>query len=332
MEALTVPIAHPELLARISEDYYSNNKSKVHIAAAYNLSRFQVARYLEEAKALGIVRIEIHFPAAEPAIDTVALAEDLGISKVVLVSADAADELQRRDALAKAAARELSGAVAPGFVVGISWSRTLDLATRHLTSMTRCDFVQLAGALPASGAGNPLDLPVRLGKISGGRAWPIWAPLVVEDSATAESLIRQPELSEALARADNLDVAVIAIGAWKSGLSTVWDRVDVSTRRAGTLAGAVAEVSGRLINARGEAVHTELDDRIIAVTVEQLSNTPAVIAVAQGAARTEAVLAAVRAGIIDILILDPELALSLLEELPSRHTGGQDAETVGNQA
>lgn len=324
-----MPIAHGELLARISEDYYSNNKSKVHIAAAYNLSRFQVARYLEEAKALGIVRIEIHFPAAEPAINTAALAQYLGISKVVVVTADATDELQRRDAFAKAAARELGGAVARGFVVGISWSRTLDLATRHLTSMPRCDFVQLAGALPAPGAGNPLDLPVRLGKLSGGKAWPIWAPLVVEDAATAGSLTRQPELSEALARADNLDIAVIAIGAWKPGLSTVWDRVDISTRRAGTDAGAVAEVSGRLINAEGNAVHTDLDDRIIAVTVEQLRKTPEVIAVAQGATRTDAVHACVRAGIIDILIVDSELAASLLKAMPTFRNNAGDSESLG---
>lgn len=85
-----------------------------------------------------------------------------------------------------------------------------------------------------------------------------------------------------MARAGSLDLAVVAIGAWKPGTSTVWEWADIDVRQAAVEAGAVAECSGRLLNAEGVPVESGLDEQIIAVTIKQLQRTPKVIAVAQG--------------------------------------------------
>lgn len=310
--------SHEELLARIAKDYYLDNQSKVEIARTYGISRFQVARMLDEARALGIVKIEIRFPHSGEGIDAKALAKALGLKHIISIHTGS-DDLEGRELLAQAAAKELMAAARPGATVGISWSRTLDLAARHVTELPRCDIVQLAGALPVAGSGNSLELIQRLGQLSGGSTWPVWAPLVVENAATAQSLARQPEIASALTKADSLDLAVVAIGAWAPGLSTVWDRVDNAVRLAAAQAGAVTECSGRLLDADGRPLATELDSRVLAVTVEQLRHTPQVIAVAQGAARAQAVLAAAKAGFITTLIADNDL-VAALSELPGLET------------
>lgn len=319
-------LPHEELLARIGRDYYLDNRSKVEIANAYGISRFQVARLLDEARTSGVVRIEVTFPRENGTVDTADLAAALGIKRVV-VTDSAPDDLSAREILAKAVAEELMLTAQPNSTLGISWSRTLDRASHYVTQLPQCDIVQLAGALPAAGSGNPLELIQRLGQRSGGATWPIWAPLVVENAATAESLARQPEISEALHRADSLDVAVIAIGAWTPGLSTVWDRVDNAVRLEAAHAGAVTECSGRLIDAEGNEVHSGLDSRVIAVTLRQLQHTPAVIAVAQGPARAAAVLAAIKAGIVSTLVMDRGLAIALSSTLGQQQAippdGGQ---------
>ncbi|CEA07353.1 Transcriptional regulator LsrR [Arthrobacter saudimassiliensis] len=307
--AITAPHgSHEELLARIGRDYYLRNRSKVEIAREHGLSRFQVARLLEEARALGIVRIEVSFPDAVPPQDELQAA--LGVSRLVIVPA-AADDAGTRDQLARAAAAALAEAVAPDSTVGISWSRTLDRAAAYLTALPPCAVVQLAGALPVPGTGNSMELVQTLGKLPGVRTWPLWAPLVVGSAETAASLRGQPEVADALGRADALDLAVVAIGAWAPGLSTVWPRVDNPLRLAAARAGAVAECSGRLLDAEGRPVPSELDERVLAVTVAQLQATPQVIAVAQGAERAEAVLATLRAGFITTLIIDSGLAAAL---------------------
>ncbi|WP_426997459.1 sugar-binding transcriptional regulator [Pseudarthrobacter sp. N5] len=311
--------SHEELLARIGKEYYLDNRSKVEIATSHGISRFQVARYLDEARAAGIVKIEVHFPNSPVSTDASQLAALLGVRRVVVVRS-LADVVQQRDELGQAAAKELMATARAGMTVGISWSRTLDVAADHVTELPSCEVVQLAGALPVAGNGNPLELIQRLGRVSGGRTWPMWAPLVVDSAATANGLRRQPEISDALNKADSLDLAVVAIGGWAPEISTVWERVDNPVRKAALAAGAVAECSGRLIDANGSAVTTELDARIIAVTLAQLQSTPQVIAVAQGAGRADAVRASAAAGFISALILDEELAAVLAAGLPAEDT------------
>lgn len=131
---------------------------------------------------------------------------------------------------------------------------------------------------------------------------------------TAAGLRQQLEISTALTKADSLDLAAVAIGAWGPALSTVWDRVDNLVRQSTLDAGAVAECSGRLISADGRSVRSELDSRVLAVTLDQLKRTPTVIAVAQGEARADAVRAAISARIVSILVIDQSLATALLKE------------------
>lgn len=304
--------SHEELLARISSEYYLENRSKVEIAGTYNVSRFQVARLLAEARERGIVEIKVHFPSRVSAADIRRIESVLGIGEVI-VADTTGDVIQARGILAKAAAAEVSRQAPADGTLGISWSRTLDVASRLVRELPRCDIVQLAGALPAEGDSNPLELIQRLGHLSGGLTWPLWAPLVVEDPTTAAGLRRQPEIAGALAKADSLDLAVVAIGAWKPGTSTVWERADAEVREAAVEAGAVAECSGRLLNAAGVPVESGLDEQIIAVTIKQLQRTPKVIAVAQGEARAEAVLAVAKAGFVTTLIVDVPLAQAITD-------------------
>jgi DNA-binding transcriptional regulator LsrR (DeoR family) len=302
--------SHEEFLARISSEYYVENRSKVEIATSHDISRFQVARLLTEARERGIVEIKIHFPARLSGADLRRIESSLGIRQVIVADATG-DVNQARGVLAKAAATEISRQAPSGGTLGISWSRTLDVASRLVRELPRCDIVQLAGALPAEADSNPLELIQRLGHLSGGLTWPLWSPLVVEDPTTASGLRRQPEIAGALAKADSLDLAVVAIGAWKPGSSTVWERADPEVRQHAVQAGAIAECSGRLLNSAGIPVESGLDERIIAITIKQLQRTPKVIAVAQGKARAEAVRAVAKAGFVTTLIMDMPLAQAI---------------------
>lgn len=304
---------HQEMLADIAALYYLDNASKVEIARARGISRFQVARYLDEAKREGIVSITIHRPHLAAA-GVEGLADALGVLSVT-VSRQPQPGGDARETLARAAAGVLADLARPGCTIGVSWSRTLNLMASHLPDLPGCDVVQLAGDLSIGNDGGSGQLLHRLGMAAGGRTWPLPAPLLVESAATAASLRRQPEISAALERADSLDIAVVALGTWADGHSTVWERVAPSERLAAARAGAVGECSGRLIAADGSAVGGELDDRVIAVELDQLRKTPSVIAVARGRDGLAAVMAAVHGGLVNHLVVDEPLAAALLEKL-----------------
>lgn len=314
---------HEVFLAVLAREYYEENVSKVGLAKKYGISRFQAARLLEEARAKGIVRIEIRLPESTHDIDTTALAERLGLARIVLAppvvpgTEPGAHALAVRTALARATAEQLSNDAFEGATIGVSWSRTLAESATYVTELPRCEFVQLAGAIGETGPNASAGFLYRLGHLADAPTRAIWAPLFVDDAATADGLYRQPEIAETLARADHLDMATVAFGSWQRGVSTVFDRAPAYLRRRATQAGAVLECSGRLFDAQGAPVSV-IDDQVVAVTREQLRHTPRVIGVAAGATTATTVIAATRTGIFDTLIVGNELAAVLdanLDEL-----------------
>lgn len=122
---------------------------------------------------------------------------------------------------------------------------------------------------------------------------------------------QQPEIAAALDRADVLDLAVVSIGSWNATGSTVYPQVTDAERRAATEAGAVGECSGRLFDARGRAVVTPLDARVVGVTLDQLVRTPEVVAIGYGAEAAAGLRGAVLGGIATVLVMDDAAAVEL---------------------
>lgn len=197
--------------------------------------------------------------------------------------------------------------------VGISWSRTLDQAARFLPALPPCSLVQLTGAFEIAGSGTLSRMLMQLDRRGGIRSYPLYAPLVVDEQAIAKDIRRQPVVAEALAQAESMDVAVVAIGAWSAGESAVLDKVSGDIRRTCAQAGVVAEFAGNLINARGVVVETPLDGRIIAASLDQLHAARHVIGFAHGAGRADALRAAAASGAFSSIIVDSTLAAAILD-------------------
>jgi DNA-binding transcriptional regulator LsrR (DeoR family) len=79
-------------------------------------------------------------------------------------------------------------------------------------------------------------------------------------------------------------------------------------------AGAVGDIALRFFDAEGAPVRSTLDDRILGISAEQLHKVPRVVAVAGGPDKTDAILAALRGKLVDVLITDHDTA----EELARR--------------
>ena len=72
-------------------------------------------------------------------------------------------------------------------------------------------------------------------------------------------------------------------------------------------AGVVAEICGILLGPTGAVWHSAMEDRVIGVRADQLRRAR-VVAAAPAVGRPEAVLAAARSGLVDDIVLAPELA------------------------
>jgi DNA-binding transcriptional regulator LsrR (DeoR family) len=320
----TTPTAkHRRLLARLARAHYLDGLSKVQIAESFGLSRFQVARMLQEAVDAGVVTISIEQDGPESGDRFSDLAHRLGLRSITVVpdtapgspvtgdgSTPTATQLPLQ--MGRAALARVDALARPGMRIGMSWSRTLDSAAAYAPALPRCTVVQLAGALRLDGP--PQQTPgifERLGQDQAVHVVRLFAPLLVTEAETATDLRALPEITNALEAADDLDLAVVSVGAWAESVSSVWEKCDAAVRTKAAQDGAVAEISGRLLGADGSSV-TTIDHRVIAVTRGQLRRARTTVGVAHGAARAAAVEAAAASGMVDELIVDEALATALV--------------------
>lgn len=305
----------PQTVAEIARRYYLADESKVAIAADVGLSRFQVARMLRYAREAGIIRIEIgsSLGGVDERLST-ALQEHLGIRRaVVMGSTPQQPPTTIIRQLGRVLADLLSREIARDDMVGLGWSRVCDAMIDHLTELPRCTVVQLAGHLPRTGdTSGSVEAVRKAAEISGGDCYPIYAPMIVENSATANGLRRQPEIAEAFARVGELDRAIVSVGAWGSPRSRVYTTVGPDLQAAGRDLGVCGEISGRLFDYRGHPVDNLIGDRVLSVSLDQLSRVPQVVATAWGPDQAMAVQVAATSGWVDFLVVDETLAQELL--------------------
>jgi DNA-binding transcriptional regulator LsrR (DeoR family) len=299
-------LAKAAMAARL---YYLERRSKLEIAEELGVNRFKVARLLERAHSSGLVHIEIRDPEGVDAALSERLADALGIERAIVLAV-ATDLMSQIGALA---ARYLADVIQPEATVGIAWSRSTQALVEHLAPAPPCTVVQLCGVITqAEGEEQNVELVRRAARTLGARPMTFYAPLVVSEPAVATALKRQAGIAEALRACDHLDVAVIAVGQWEPGESTVHDALSPAEQAVFAKRGAVAESAGMLFSSTGKRLRHGLQDRVIAVNEQQLRKAGDVVALASDQGRARAVRALTRSGMISTLITHRALAEELL--------------------
>jgi DNA-binding transcriptional regulator LsrR (DeoR family) len=301
--------------ALIARRFYLEGRSKVEISEELGLSRFKVARILDDARELGLVQVSVNLPAQIDAALSHLLRERFALRRALVVKTSDAGLSSPRPALGRVAADLLTELATAGDVLGFTCSRSVAATTEALTALPPCRVVQLSGTLAGDNQEiGSVESVRRAADVGGGRAHPIYAPMVLPDAATAVSLSRQPSIRQTLDRIEDVTLATVAVGAWQRELSTVWEEVEDDVRTRASEAGAVGEIAARLFDAKGRPLTAPVDDRVLALTLEQLKRIPEVIALAHDPRRGPAVRAALDAGLASTLVCNDSLARALLHD------------------
>jgi len=304
--------------AAMARLFYLENKSKIEIAEEFGISRFKVARMLENAIHDGLIRLEIHLPAELDADLSDALRTRFDLTHAVVFTSPAQGPGGEGPApvthrLGAVAADLLTEIVTEGDVLGLVWGPEIEAMCPELTALPRCTVVQLSGVAPL----RPIDVNAveavrRTAFVARGIAYPIYAPLLLPDGAAARMLRQQPGIAEAIGQFNQVTKAVITVGAWGPGLSTVYDALSERERQRYRRQGGCAEIAGHLLDAEGQIVAPQLSERIIAIDLEELRQVPDVILLADGAKRAAATSAALKTGLFNGIVTDASVAEHLL--------------------
>jgi DNA-binding transcriptional regulator LsrR (DeoR family) len=309
------------LAASIARRHYVDGRSKIEIANEFRLSRFKVARLLEAARAQGLVRIEIGHAGTIDLETSGRLSERFHLRHAIVVDTPDHDLVSLRRNLGTAAADLLSEIVTPSDVIGLAWARSVQAMVAELNRLPAVPVVQLTGALTSLrdtsssiDGDSSVDIVREVARTSGGPAYLFFAPFLVTDPATARALRKQPDLARAFDKMSSVTVAVVGIGHWAPGQSTLYDAATEREQARLLREGVCAEMAGVFLTADGHILQTALNDRMIAISGARLRNVDQVIAIPYGVAKAPAVRAALLSGLVDTLVTHVSLAEALLAE------------------
>jgi DNA-binding transcriptional regulator LsrR (DeoR family) len=300
------------LITRVARAYYLDGQSRVEIADSLDISRFRVARMLEAARRRGIVHIEIHAPGIVNTQLSVDLQNACHLRHAIVLDVPADDVAALRTQLGRTAGQLLTEVAGDGDVIGLSWARSLAGIYAGVGTLSANPIVQMTGAISRLDGSDVIELVRSIARSAGGPAHVFYAPMIVEDNATARALRRQPDVARALKLVDEVTVAMVGIGAWRAGQSTIYDSLSSQDRERTADAGVVAEVSGILVGADGSPIAAPLSRRAICPTGSQLQAIPNVLAVAYGVEKADGVRSVLKGALVNGLVTHTAMAEALL--------------------
>jgi DNA-binding transcriptional regulator LsrR (DeoR family) len=308
-------LAETMLAALLAYRFYVLGESKIDIAEDFGISRFKVARILDSARNSGLVRVEFDLPVPVDVKLSDEVRSAFGLRRAFVLDRKASTgprpEIRRH--VGALTARLVSEIVTETDVLGLAWARSVNAMAESVRRLARCPVVQLCGVQAGMDMRDRSVETVRhVAAISGGDAYPIYGPLVLPDARTTDILRGQPGIAETFARFGQLTKAVVSIGAWRPGESTVYDSLPPSDSEAIARRGAKAEVSARLFDGEGKPMSTGLAHHVLAISTEELFRVPELIALGYTAPKAEAINAILRSGLVSTLITDTGAAEPLL--------------------
>ncbi|RVP86870.1 sugar-binding transcriptional regulator [Sinorhizobium meliloti] len=304
------------LMVKVARMTYQQELNQSEIAAETGLNRWQVSRLLQEARDLGIVRIEI-IPRSprRPDLET-ALQQTFNLNDSVVVSSDG-EQAQSLDTVAQAAGQYIASIKSNGATVGVSWGRTMG-AVAHWLPLQWSDggeVVQINGTVaPISGVTYHNDVAGIFARKAGARLVPLPVPAIVGQRVTREVLERDRIVADVLTKARSAQILIFSCGSLSEESVLVRSGNILRDELATLLSkGAVGDVLGRFIDVNGEIVDAELDARTIGLSLSDLKTSGKAIGIAAGREKFNVVLGVLRAGLVNVLVTDEATATFALE-------------------
>jgi DNA-binding transcriptional regulator LsrR (DeoR family) len=315
------PDEHLRLMTKVARLYHEHGVRQPEIARRLHISQARVSRVLKSAQEAGIVRTVVVVPDGVQTELEEALEQRYGLRDAVVVDCfDESDDGVIYD-LGVAAAGYLEATMTGGDVVGISsWSSTLLAAVDAMRPLPRTGAdraLQLFG-----GVGNPAAeahaarLTQRFAELTGARPTFLLAPGIAASREVRDALLHDQFVAAALEELDDVTLALVGIGSLEPStlLRSSGNIVpEAELAELGKL-GAVGDICLRFYDAQGRHVPSEVDERVIGVTLDQLRNVDRCVGIAGGPRKYEAIRGALLGRLVNVLITDHVTAERLVAD------------------
>lgn len=314
----------PKSLLQVARMYYLEHLSQQEVASQLGISRSNVSRMLTDAQQQGIVEIRINDPAGRERSLEAQLEETFGLREARVAQRPGVfGPSTGINQVGVLASQVLLDSVKDHMTVALSWGQALQsmvwaTTTDHDIS---AQLVQLVGGL--SSVANEIsgqELVRELASRLGASYRYLHAPAALATKESRRALLAEQSIAKALEVARSADIAFVGIGTPTYGSSSaILESLELSKSQLRQFwsQAPVGDIAARYFDRAGHPVTGAVDDRILAVTLADLTRIPTVVGIAEGRAKTPGVLGALQGRLIDVLVCDESLARGVLATIPT---------------
>lgn len=311
--ALAAPLADGQQTeVRAAWLYFMEGHTQAQIARRLGVTRLRVNRMLADAQQSGLVDISINTELASCVELEQALCRDFGLAAAVIVPTpedDASVPAVVGRATADHVARHLEQHRVRG--LGIGWGVTLREMIRHMRhgrhpELSVCSTM---GGVTHGLEFNTFDLAADLARRLRSQCRYLVAPAYASSPRSRDTIMAQPVFRDALARIAACDIAVLSVGDVTARSMLVRHALpDDVTQAELRAAGAVCDINGQLVDAKGRVIDHPINRRAIALPLRDLERIPTVVFAAGGRRKVRAIAAALCSGFGSVLVSDETTA------------------------
>ena len=311
-------IPREQFLYEISKLHHIDKISQKELASIYKVSTATISRTLQEAEDLEIVSIKVNDILGTKRRLENDLESKYNLKKAIISFVPYNDENLIKGIIGKSAASFINEITQENMTVGIAWGSSLFemvkfLKLKPLNNLKVVDLIGSIGKLFSNT--NASELARKFAQNFNAKNYFLNSLAMVQNKETKEYLMKEKEIKDVLDMAKELDMAIISIGTVNFDSIIVKDlKIDKDVIKDIKSRGALGDICFRFFDKNGNKVDTEFDNRIVGIDLEDFKKVKIKVCVSGGLSKLEAIEAAVKNKLVDILITDNMVSESLLNK------------------
>lgn len=301
--------------------YYQLDYSQNEIAESLGVSRPTVSRLLQQAKAEGIVSIEIVDPTEDTERLSKSLQERFQLNQVIIAFTPSYEDSIVKRYIGQAAAAYLNELVKDGDTIGASWGSTMYQAALHLNAkaLRNSYVVQLNGGVSDADVRiSPSEIVHLFGRAFNVTPYFMYLPAIVDHIVVKQAMLTDRHIRSVMDKGRNANIAVFTAGAPTPDSVLINSNYLREDELEGIRSRAVGDICSRYYDVNGEICLPELDGRTVGIELADLRGKEHSILVAGGASKVNAIYGALNGKYSNTLVTDQITAKALLDKLQTQ--------------
>lgn len=301
--------------------YYQDGLSQSEVANIMSVSRVTVVKYLHLAREKGFVNISLDSSVFSTIDYSIRIKAKFNLNNVLILPDEEKNKSQQtsnmnRERLAKAGAMYLSQIISNDDILGVAWGRTIHKLGHYLPTKTleNVTVLQMIGAVAPQPDFTTAESAALIANKFSGCSINLHVPAVVSNARLAMELQAEPIIWRNFSALNQCNKALFVVGNTQDDNPLITTGVLTTNEMAQYRdLGAVGVICGRFYDAQGNPLLSDIDLRIMGISLAQLRQIPQRIFIAGGVENVAATIGAIKGGYATDIVIDEVTALALLE-------------------